>query len=95
MCVGPQYGIASCHPFGATVLGFFSDFWKMCAPLSHAVKHVEELFIGSTRFARIQMKPATIPKRTFVVSRMTLLFVFGTVAGPILDWKAGYSKVFS
>jgi hypothetical protein len=60
--------LASCHPFGAAILGLFSDFWKICASLSHAVKHAEELFSGSRRLARIQMKPATVPKRTVQTS---------------------------
>jgi len=58
----------SYHPFGAAILELFLDFWKICAPLSHAVKHVEELYSGSRRLARIQMKPATVPKRTVQTS---------------------------
>ena len=59
---------ASCHPLGAAVLGLFSGFWKICAPLTQDVKHVEELFIGGRRLAGIQMKPATVPKRTVQMS---------------------------
>jgi len=58
----------SCHPFGAAIFALFLDFWKICAPLSHAVKHVEELYGGSRRHAKIQMKPATVPKRTVQTS---------------------------
>jgi hypothetical protein len=60
--------LASCHFFGAAILGLFLDFWKICAPLSHAVQHVEELFGGNRRLARIQMTPATVPKRTVQTS---------------------------
>ena len=60
--------LASCHPFGSAILGLFLDFWKSCAPLSHALRHVEELFSGRRRLARIQMKPATFPSRTVQTS---------------------------
>jgi hypothetical protein len=60
--------LASCNPFGAAILGVVLGFWKICAPLSHAVKHVEELCSGSRRLARIQMKPATDAERTVQTS---------------------------
>jgi hypothetical protein len=57
-----------CQHFDAAILEFVLDFWKICAPLSHAVKHVEGLYSGSRRLARIQMRPATVPKRTVQTS---------------------------
>ena len=92
----------SCHLFGAAILELFLDFWEIYAPSSHVVKHVEEIYSGSRTLVRIQMKPATVPKRTVQTSsnkcrgvKNDTVFVFGTVAGPIVGWKTGYSKVFS
>jgi hypothetical protein len=95
--------LASCHRFGTVILGLFLDFWKICAPLSHAMQHVEELFSGNRELARIQMKLATVPKRTVQTSlnkcrgvkNDTPFSYLVRLLARFFGWKAGYFKVFS